>query len=159
MFCSSLEELAVVTTTTLLTSAYGEQPYRLKDIVYLIWPSTVNCGISSKVQSRHDADFIVTGGIGGCHNDNPGATSYDKVGIMTTLGFHWLILLTPPLMCESVTKKFSVFVKIWIKAAICLHHLVKKTCYNFTEQSVKDQLRRYRVKSSFSFGRHSYISP
>ena len=34
---------------------------------------------------RHDnANFAVTGGTVGCHYD---ATSDDKVGIMTTLGF------------------------------------------------------------------------
>ena len=26
--------------------------------------------ISLKSESYHDANFIVTGGIGGCHNDN-----------------------------------------------------------------------------------------
>ena len=31
--------------------------------------------------------IVVTGGTGGCRYDNLRAASYDKVGIMTTIGF------------------------------------------------------------------------
>ena len=38
------------------------------------------------------ANFVVTGGTVGCHNDNPGATSDYIIVIMTTLGFQWYYL-------------------------------------------------------------------
>ena len=56
---------------------------------------------AQQTKSRHDANFVVTGGTGGCHNDNhrchqwrqswhhddsvtiSGGTSDSKVGIMT----------------------------------------------------------------------------
>ena len=38
-------------------------------------------------QNRHDANFTITGGIGGYHNLNGSHQWRDKVAIMTILGF------------------------------------------------------------------------
>ena len=52
----------------------------------------------------------------------PGATSDDKVGIMTTLGFQWF-LQTSILMCVIMTS--LTLVQIYVKATTRFFHLVK----------------------------------
>ena len=49
-----------------------------------------------KTERRHDVNFVVTGGTGGCHNDNLRCNSNGKVGITATLIFSvipWQIVL------------------------------------------------------------------
>ena len=53
--------------------------------------------MSLKLESRHDANFAVTGSTGGCHNDNSRITIAAKIAIMTTLGIH------VPSVCTDLT--------------------------------------------------------
>ena len=43
--------------------------------------------LTMKPESYQDANFAITGGTGGCHCDNFGASSEEKVGNITTLSF------------------------------------------------------------------------
>ena len=49
--------------------------------------------VASLKPSRHDANFVINGGTAGCLMTTCSATNDDKVGIMTTLGFPWSLLL------------------------------------------------------------------
>ena len=72
--------------------------------------------VALKMKSRHDDNFVVTGGTAGCHDDIAGtmtiiiilpafftlslrnwvATSIDKCDTMTTFGFQWIPSLWQP---------------------------------------------------------------
>ena len=42
-----------------------------------------------KIESRHEANFVIAGGAAGCHFDNCGAHSDDKFGIVTTVDLRY----------------------------------------------------------------------
>ena len=64
------------------------------DVIVMIWEQTQSC---------HDANFAVSGGTTDCHYMAVcGATSYDKVGIMATMGFQWTTSCKRVSYCAAV---------------------------------------------------------